>query len=418
MGTYIANQMTYEGFDELQRLVFAYQMECHAAIDGPPGVGKTRVIQEVAKILKKNLYSKNCSSRTSESHIIALPMLTVKDGASVTSYSSGPLIRALAEPGIFYGDEFNLLKEDVQKRLNPAFDDRRSIERQDGFVVQGKPGFWGVISYNPSQDMISKDLEESVADRFIHFTFDRWNTDFKAYVSYLSSGKENNSSVQKTFGIQLSERGFDDDFNFYIKKVSKERADWVDFWTGSTAKNPPSYTYWVNDKKSIYRGLETLKIQQYLDNLKDKAYSEVDFTRILSRFTETLYQLKKDGKSPIMKQLGLSKLIEGEDLETLSIHESSTRIEASALKHYAAMRSKGFHPYLSQSYATKLVIDQACYGQYRNRMLSNTSTIQLVEALAKSFALIADNTSFNTKIIANKLLKPKESNGSTANNGN
>jgi MoxR-like ATPase len=411
MSSYIANQMTYEGLDELQRLILASQLDCHVAIDGPPGVGKTRVVQEVAKILKKNLYSKNCSSRTSESHIIALPMLTVKDGASVTSYSSGPLIRALAEPGIFYGDEFNLLKEDVQKRLNPAFDDRKSIERQDGFVVQGKPGFWGVISYNPSQDLIAKDLEESVADRFVHFTFDRWNSDFKAYVSYLASGKENNPGVQKVFGIQLSERGIDDTGKFYIKKISKERADWVDFWTGSPAKDTPTYTYWVNDRKSIYRGFNTLKVQEYLENLKGKAYSEVDFARVLSRFTETLYQLKKDGKSPIMKQLGLSKLIEGEDLETLSIHESSTRIEASALKHYATLRDKGFHPYLSQSYATKIVIDQACYGQYRDRMLSKSTTLQLVEALAKSFALLADNTSFNTKIIANKLFKPQENLG-------
>ncbi|WCL50738.1 AAA family ATPase [Leptospira sp. GIMC2001] len=414
MGMYIANQVCYEGLDELQRLILAYQLGCHSAIDGPPGVGKTRVIQEVAKILKKNLYSKNCSSRTSESHIISLPMLSVKDGASVTSYSSGPLIRALAEPGIFYGDEFNLLKEDVQKRLNSAFDDRRSIERQDGFVVQGKPGFWAVISYNPSQDMISKDLEESVADRFIHFTFDRWNPDFKAYIAYLSSGKQNDVAIQNLFGIKLSERGIDDRGNFYIKKIVNTSASWVDFWTGNPSSATPEYTYWVNDHKSIYRGFEQIKIKTYLENLKGKAYPEVEFSRVLSRFTETLYQLKKDGKSPVMKQLGLSKLIEGEDLESLSIHETSTRIESSAIRHYVAMREKNFHPYLCQSYATRIVIDQACYGQYRNRQLSKTTTLQLVESLAKSFALMADNSSFNTKIISNKLLKPNSGETSVA----
>jgi hypothetical protein len=331
-------------------------------------------------------------------------MLTVKDGASVTSYSSGPLIRALAEPGIFYGDEFNLLKEDVQKRLNSAFDDRRSIERQDGFVVQGKPGFWGVISYNPSNDLIAKDLEESVADRFVHMTFDRWSSDFKAYVSFLTSGKENSKTLQTTFGIHLTERGIDSDNQFFVKRKTKEAENWVDFWTGNPAKKVPEYTYWVNDQKSILRGEQDVKIKTYLETLQAKAYNEVEFSRILSRFTETLYELKKDGKSLIMKQLGLSKLIEGEALDSLSIHESSTRIEASAIRHYSAMRSFGFNTYLCQSYATRLVIDQICYGQYRKRQLSKVTTLELVENLAKSFGLIAQNLNLNTKIISNKLL--------------
>ncbi len=42
---------------------------------------------------------------------------------------------------IFYGDEFNLLKEDVQKRMNSAFDERRFIDRSDGGQIKALPGF-------------------------------------------------------------------------------------------------------------------------------------------------------------------------------------------------------------------------------------------------------------------------------------
>ena len=41
---YIANQVTYEGLDELQRLILAYLLSLPAALDGPPGVGKTQSV--------------------------------------------------------------------------------------------------------------------------------------------------------------------------------------------------------------------------------------------------------------------------------------------------------------------------------------------------------------------------------------
>ena len=177
---FVANQVTYEGFDELQRLLMCRYLGVHTAIDGPPGVGKTHSVIEVSRILGMRLYTKTCSSRTTESHIISYPVLTVREGASITGHANGPLVSAMLEPGIFYGDEFNLLKEDVQKRLNSAFDERRYIDRNDGVQIEARPGFWGVISYNPTQNLTSRDLEDSVADRFVHLHYGRWNPDFKA----------------------------------------------------------------------------------------------------------------------------------------------------------------------------------------------------------------------------------------------
>jgi hypothetical protein len=132
-------------------------------------------------------------------------VLGVQDGASVTTHVNGPLVNAMIDPGIFYGDEFNLLKEDVQKRMNSAFDERRSIDRSDGMQVFAKKGFWGVISYNPTQNFTSRDLEDSVADRFIHLHYERWTPDFKAYVAHKKAIGNKNLSFAD-FGITLVSR--------------------------------------------------------------------------------------------------------------------------------------------------------------------------------------------------------------------
>ncbi|MCB1179550.1 MAG: AAA family ATPase [Leptospiraceae bacterium] len=406
---YIANHICYEGFDELQRLFMAYKLNSHVALDGPPGVGKTQSVLEISKILKLKLHTKNCSTRTTESQIISFPTLSVKDGASITSYTSGPLLRAMLEPGIFYGDEFNLLKEDVQKRLNSAFDDRNQIDRLDGNIITAKPGFWGIISYNPTQSISSRDLEDSVADRFIHFHYRKWDSDFNAYVSTLKAFQSlnfaNNYASEKDFGIQLQIRGIDSK-SFYLKDSKDGQTIWKDYFTGKQIKEEPEFTYYCYDKTSIHYRIPSEKDKKkLLEDLNEKCFSELEFARILSRFTELIQSLQQSGSSPLLKKIGLSELAEKEDLELLVVHPASTRIEAAALKHYYYLIGKGFSKYLAQSYATRLVIDQICYGQYREKKLRENTTYNLVNQIARGFRLFADNPKYNTQLISNDLLK-------------
>ncbi|MDX1959593.1 MAG: MoxR family ATPase [Leptospiraceae bacterium] len=407
--SYIANHICYEGLDEIQRLFLAHKLNCHVALDGPPGVGKTQSILEISKVLNLKLFTKNCSTRTTESQIISFPTLSVKDGASVTSYTSGPLVRAMNEPGIFYGDEFNLLKEDVQKRLNSAFDDRAQIDRLDGAIIQAKTGFWGVISYNPSQSISSRDLEDSVADRFIHFHYQKWDSDFSAFIStnkaMLGLKKPNKAPSEKDFGIELQTRAISRD-NFYVRFIHGGKIGWKNFYTGMEENIQPEFIYRIYDKTSIFKKIvsETER-NKFLTELNSQCYSEKEFSRVLSRFTELIQSLSDTGNSSILKKIGLTDLHEKEDLELLVVHPASIRIETSALKHYYYLLENGFSKYLSQSYATRLVIDQICYGQYRDKKLRENTAYNLLNIIARSFRLFADNSKYNTKLISESLFK-------------
>jgi len=402
---YISNHVSYEGFDELQRLILAYKLSLHVAIDGPPGVGKTQSVLEVAKILDIPVFTKTCSSRTTESHIISYPALIQLNGVSVTSQIDGPLLQAMKTPGIFYGDEFNLLKEDVQKRMNSAFDERAYIDRTDGAQVLSKSGFWGVISYNPTENMIGRDLEDSVADRFVHFHYERWTSDFKAYIASVRSKKTKDpgSVISKTFEIHLEWRGIDKELNFFRGEEVGGKIIWKNFFTGVEEKNEPAYIYRVNDTSSILK-TDQGNLKKSLEDLASNAFSDLNLARILSRFTDLMHSLASSGTSPLLKKIGLSELAEKEDLELLSIHESSARIEIAALRTFQELLSRGCNRYLAQSYATRLVIDQVCYGQYRNKKLRDKTVHSLVVLIARSMKLFADNAKYNTKMISDSLL--------------
>lgn len=398
---YVASQVSKEGIDELQSLYICDRLGLNAALSGPPGVGKTQSILEIAQILDKKVFTKTCSSRTTESHIISHPVLIEKNGVTITDHENGPLCQAMEHGSIFYGDEYNLLKEDVQKRMNSAFDDRKYIDRNDGTQIRAQLGFFPVISYNPSSSLSRRDLEDSVADRFIHFYYREWTSDFKAYVSMKKSyHKINRKSLDYgDFGIELETRGIDPDHGFFIHTEDK---GWLDFFTHQPIPIEPRYIYHAYRVKHLNSfDPDTLKA---IRNLSNHSWSEKDLPRIFARFTELVNDLALTGKSSMLKKLGLGNINEKDQMDLLMVHKSSTRIITAALLHYHYFINKGWKSYLAQSYATSLIIDQITYGSYRNMEIGDMTNYKLLHEIAKAMSLYADNTQYNTTLVKESLL--------------
>jgi len=396
---YIATQISKEGIDEIQMLYISYRLGISVALSGPPGVGKTESVIELSKIINTPLFTKVCSSRTTESHIIAHPILMEQNSVTVTGYQDGPLCMAMKSPGIFYGDEYNLLKEDVQKRMNSAFDSRKYIDRNDGSVVSANDGFIAIISYNPSENLGQRDLEDSVADRFIHYHYGNWMSDLKAYISCVKSSKDKKISSYKyeAFGINLELRGITPNGKFLYQKENK----WYDFFSKKESNDLPHYRYY--SLKTDHLNSDKKENIKRIQKLSDNSFEFIELARMFSKFTEIINELATNGKSPLLKKIGLGDYSK-DNLELLTVHKSSTRIITSALSIYEYLKKNGFNKYLAQSFSTSIIINQICYGSYRERNMKDLSNLEFLETIAQSLYLYSDGTVYNTKFIKEKVL--------------
>jgi MoxR-like ATPase len=388
---YVATQVSREGIDELQALSVCARLGLNVALSGPPGIGKTESVRELAKLLELPLFTKVCSSCTSESHVIAHPVLIERNGATVTAQEDGALCRAMLAPGIFYGDEYNLLKEDVQKRMNSAFDDRRSIDRNDGSLVTAKPGFLAVISYNPSRDIGRRDLEDSVADRFVHFKFLDWPSELKAFIATLRSEERFGREPPRfaDFGVRLETRAFDRDGGFLVQ----DGGAWLDCLTGAPKpRAAPAYRYLCRAVRP--RDADSARAAAALDAAAFK--STKDLALAYSSLTDTVNELAATGKSPILKSIGLGDKTEADDWETMYVHRCSTRIVSAALSHYAWFRDRGWGAYAAQAYGARLILDQMAYGAFAEQRLRNVANPQILESIAKALKLLANDTVYTT----------------------
>src|SRR3989344_8601901 len=100
---YLANQLTPEGLDEVQRVLLAYSLGQHVALAGPPGVGKTDLVMNVPKIVERPMFDITCDSYMTESALVGFPELEGNNGSTATVWENGVAAEAAEQNGIFYG---------------------------------------------------------------------------------------------------------------------------------------------------------------------------------------------------------------------------------------------------------------------------------------------------------------------------
>lgn len=154
---------------EAELFAHAFEQKLPVLIKGPTGCGKTRFVEHMAARLARPLITVSCHDDLSAADLVGRHLLS----QGGTTWSDGPLTRAVRIGAICYLDEVVEARKDTTVVLHPLADDRRvlPIERT-GEQITAAPGFMLVVSYNPGYQNILKSLKPSTRQRFIALNFD------------------------------------------------------------------------------------------------------------------------------------------------------------------------------------------------------------------------------------------------------
>lgn len=366
---YIANQLTPEGIDEVQRCLLARVQGAHIAISGPPGVGKTHLVGNFASITRQPIAEISCADDMTESPIVGYPALEGENGSTITVWKDGVAVQAARSGGIFYGDEFDALKHYVQKRLDPLLDDRRRITRRDGEVISAKDGFMAVITYNPTDKLGTKELADAVADRFFHMVFSYPHPELEAALAR----EEYGHLKLETRAVLYSEDG---KLRFLVKG---EDGHYKDFFKREQVKHT----------KGV-REYDVYDVPQNKGKLiRPSALEERVLTETLAEFFKTVRTFSDTGTTDLPDEIK-SYLAGIGQVTRVPLHKPSTRILRMAYQQYKELVDMGMDKVDAQAHAARVCIDQICYGRNGSRELgdSNITLREHITAIAEYFNLI------------------------------
>lgn len=334
---YVANQITPEGLDEVQRLLICYKLGHHIALSGWPGVGKTQLLEQLPSIVKRPMFDITCDKYMTEGPLIGQPELR-GNGTTHTEWTNGVATQAATEDGIFYADEFDQLDGSVQKRHNSLFDDRRRIRRRDGLEIIAGDKFFGAIAYNPGERMSKHELEDSVADRFVHASF-----------KYLPPSLEAALALGETAGLNFETRAilYSEDSVRFIKKDGK---NWRDIFTNEQVTHADSAFIYDMLPRTASAIPPPIKLKR-----NELANRIADYFVAVRTFSDSGTTQLEDPIKQYLKSIG--------ETNHVQLHKPSTRIIKAAIGQYDLLVGLGMEPVAAQTYAARLCIDQIAYGK-------------------------------------------------------
>jgi gas vesicle protein GvpN len=153
---------------ELSMILNAVTSGKHVLLEGPVGVGKTKLALAIASYLNRPTYRVDGDERYTETKLTGWfdPPIVLSKGYVWDSFIPGPLTQAMLNGGILFINELNRMPEGTQNVLLPAMDEGKIIIPRLG-EIQAKPGFIVIATQNPEEFVGTSRISEALRDRFV-----------------------------------------------------------------------------------------------------------------------------------------------------------------------------------------------------------------------------------------------------------
>lgn len=152
---------------EVRQIGACLAADRHVLLEGPVGVGKTRLALAVTARLDRPTYRVDGDGRYTEQKLAGWfdPPVVIRQGYSSDAFIPGPLVSAMRAGGILLVNELNRLPEGVQNVMLPAMDERRIVLPHLS-EVRAEEGFGIIATQNPKEFVATSHLSEAILDRF------------------------------------------------------------------------------------------------------------------------------------------------------------------------------------------------------------------------------------------------------------
>ena len=186
-------------------------------IEGSPGIGKTTIVQNLAKKLHKKIHRVNLSEHTDMIDLIGSQFPT-NDNNAKFKWIDGVLLTAMKNGDWIIIDEMNLANQSILEGLNSILDEKQCLFVPElNREIKAHPEFQIFATQNPVyQGGGRKFLPKNFLNRFIKIYLDELNVnDYSEILEKIFIGN-NNDSIDKNMIKNLVE------FNEEVKKEIKK----------------------------------------------------------------------------------------------------------------------------------------------------------------------------------------------------
>ena len=249
-------------------------------IEGSPGIGKTTMVQNLAKKLNKNIHRINLSEHTDMIDLVGSQFPT-NDKNIKFKWVDGVLLTAMKNGDWIIIDEMNLANQSILEGLNSVLDDKKCLFIPElNIEIKAHPDFQIFATQNPvNQGGGRKFLPKNFLNRFIKIYLDELNIDdYKEILGKIFINENHYDLIEKLVN-------FNEEVKNEIKKNKISLNEVGEF-------NLRTMIKFLNTFNMNKYDLMIICNTFYLSRIR---YFEIK-KKLLIKFTEIFYKNKKDNK--------------------------------------------------------------------------------------------------------------------------